>query len=78
MANGRKLVPVDPDRGRVIAWRAFEVHARVYGLVNLFLVMIYVVTDFGGYFWPMWPIMGWGLALGMQAMATYSRRSSSS
>lgn len=64
----------DPDRRRQIAWRAFEGHARVYMLVNLFLVGIWAATGFG-YFWPVWPAMGWGLALGIQAAATFSTRS---
>jgi hypothetical protein len=27
------------------------------------LVLIWAVTSPGGYFWPIWPMMGWGVAL---------------
>ena len=54
---------------------AFQWHARIYVLVNLFLIGIWAVTGLG-YFWPVWPIMGWGLGLGVHALATYSFPSS--
>lgn len=54
------------------AHRAFVGHAQVYVLVNALLVAIWAVTSFGQYFWPMWPILGWGLGLGLHAAGTYS------
>ena len=33
-----------------------------YLVVNLFLVLIWAVGGFG-YFWPVWPILGWGLGV---------------
>ncbi len=33
-------------------------------LVNLMLVAIWAMTG-AGYFWPIWPILGWGLGLAM-------------
>lgn len=36
-----------------------------YVLVNTFLVLIWALTDFGGYFWPVWPILGWGIGVVM-------------
>src|SRR6476660_3684177 len=33
-----------------------------YLVVNLFLVLIWAVGGFG-YFWPIWPILGWGLGV---------------
>ncbi len=33
-----------------------------YVAVNLFLVVIWAIGGFG-YFWPIWPILGWGLGV---------------
>ncbi|MBV8692623.1 MAG: 2TM domain-containing protein [Actinobacteria bacterium] len=48
-------------------------HAATYVLVNLFLIGVWAATG-AHYFWPIWPIMGWGLALAIQGMATYGLR----
>jgi nitroreductase len=34
-------------------------HLRAYIAVNAMLVAIWALTG-GGYFWPIWPILGWG------------------
>jgi hypothetical protein len=62
---------LEPRHGQW-AQLAFEWHARIYLLVNLFLVAIWAVTSGFGYFWPIWPILGWGLGLAVHAIATYS------
>ncbi len=33
-----------------------------YLVVNLFLILVWAVSGFG-YFWPIWPILGWGLGV---------------
>jgi hypothetical protein len=33
-----------------------------YVVVNVFLVLIWAIGGFG-YFWPIWPILGWGLGV---------------
>ena len=53
--------------------RAFIDHARSYVLVNLVCIAIYAMTDFGGYFWPMWVLFGWGIGLFAHAMGTFNR-----
>lgn len=35
-----------------------------YIVVNAFLVLVWLVTG-AGYFWPIWPILGWGLGVAM-------------
>ena len=40
----------------------FGVHLRVFIAVQLLLVTIWAVTG-AGYFWPMWPFMGWGIGV---------------
>src|SRR5437764_14429180 len=35
-------------------------HLTVFLLVNLMLVAVWAASGFG-YFWPIWPLMGWGI-----------------
>ena len=42
-------------------------HARVFFAVQLLLVAIWAVTG-GGYFWPVWPFLGWGIGLMVHAL----------
>jgi hypothetical protein len=37
-------------------------HLRAYLAVNLMLVAIWALTG-AGYFWPIWPILGWGIGI---------------
>jgi len=46
--------------------RDFFAHLLVYFLVNTFLVVIWAVTS-SGFFWPMFPIVGWGIGVVMNA-----------
>lgn len=32
-----------------------------FGIVNVICVAIWAMTDFGGYFWPMWVMLGTGI-----------------
>jgi class 3 adenylate cyclase len=43
-----------------------RVHSTIYAIVNLMLVAIWAASG-GGYFWPIWPILGWGIGLGCHA-----------
>jgi class 3 adenylate cyclase len=40
----------------------FKIHLTLYLLVNLFLIGIWAASG-GGYFWPVWSILGWGIAV---------------
>jgi hypothetical protein len=42
--------------------REFVEHLRFYLSVMTLLVVIWALTGMG-YFWPIWPIVGWGLAI---------------
>jgi class 3 adenylate cyclase len=59
---------------------SFRIHLTVYILVNVMLVAIWAASG-GGYFWPVWPLLGWGIGVGahgapLLAMGTgRSRRS---
>ena len=47
---------------RIRAKQAFWIHLTVYILVNAFLVFIWWITT-ADYFWPMWPMLGWGIGV---------------
>lgn len=40
----------------------FDEHLRAYLSVMALLVVIWALTG-AGYFWPIWPILGWGLGV---------------
>jgi len=50
--------------------RDFHTHVLVYVLVNAFLVAIWMVSGHG-YFWPIFPIVGWGIGLVMNGWDVY-------
>jgi class 3 adenylate cyclase len=43
-----------------------RIHLTTYLLVNLMLIGIWAAAG-GGYFWPIWPILGWGIGVGCHA-----------
>lgn len=51
--------------------RDFYGHIMIYTLVNVFLVVIWAVTSSGGFFWPIFPIVGWGIGVVMNAWDVY-------
>ncbi len=53
--------------------RDFRGHLLVYVLVNAFLVVIWAVTNLYGFFWPVFPIVGWGIGVVMNAWDAYRR-----
>ena len=42
--------------------RDFRSHLSVYLVVNVLLVAIWALSG-TGYFWPIWAMLGWGVAL---------------
>jgi hypothetical protein len=54
----------------------FRSHLTSYVLVNAALVVIWALTSGpGSYFWPIWPILGWGVGIGFHAWETYGQPS---
>jgi hypothetical protein len=51
----------------------FRSHVVAYVLVNALLVGIWAATG-AGYFWPIFPIAGWGIALAFNTWDVYGRR----
>jgi len=55
---------------RVKAKRAFRYHVAIYVIVNALLVVVWAATG-AGYFWPVWPIVGWGIGVAAHWRFTY-------
>jgi 2TM domain len=53
--------------------RDFLGHLVVYVLVNTFIVVIWAVTGANGFFWPVFPIAGWGIGVVMNAWDVFWR-----
>lgn len=56
---------------RLKAKRDFRAHLLAYVTVNLFLVAVWYVTG-AGFFWPVFPIFGWGIGVAFNAWDVYS------
>jgi Domain of unknown function (DUF1707)/2TM domain len=77
-------LPALPGPRRPPARRVWDnEHVRAYVAVNVMLVAIWALTG-AGYFWPIWPILGWGVGvvadagrLGRPCRRRYSKRASS-
>src|SRR4051794_2899929 len=50
-----------------------RIHLTTYLLVNLLLIGIWAASG-GGYFWPIWPILGWGIGVGCHAAPLLATR----
>jgi hypothetical protein len=57
----------------VKARRDFKTHVAVYVIVNLFLVAIWALSG-GGYFWPIWVMLGWGIGVAFNAWDAYFKK----
>ncbi len=58
---------------RLEARRAFNLHVMLYLAVNLLLIVIWAVTG-SRYFWPIWPILGWGVAVAIHYWTVFKQR----
>ena len=43
--------------------RDFTAHLLSYLLVNALLVVIWATVAGGGFFWPIFPLLGWGIGV---------------
>jgi hypothetical protein len=53
---------------------AFKIHFLVYVMVNviLFAIWIIIAVPTGSWFpWPVFPLLGWGVGVGVHAWTTY-------
>ena len=59
---------------RIRAKREFWLHFATYVAVNALLVVIWAMTS-PSYFWPVWPMLGWGIGVVAHAVSVYVRPS---
>ncbi len=52
--------------------RDLQAHVIAYIMVNLFLVGIWALTTWPGFFWPAFVILGWGIGLVFHIWDVYS------
>jgi hypothetical protein len=60
-------------RKRLEKRRDFGAHLVAYVVINAMLVGIWAATG-GGYFWPIWVILGWGVGVVLNAWDVFFRR----
>lgn len=58
---------------RLEAKKDFRTHVAVYVIVNAMLVVIWLMSG-QGYFWPVWPILGWGVGLVLHGWNVFYER----
>lgn len=57
---------------RIREKRDFTTHLFVYLAVNTLLIVVWVMSG-RGYFWPVWPLAGWGIGVAIHAFETFRR-----
>jgi class 3 adenylate cyclase len=63
------------SRRRSALSTSVRIHLTVYIVVNVMLIGIWAASG-GGYFWPVWPILGWGIGVGCHAAPLLALRGS--
>jgi hypothetical protein len=58
-------------RRRLVARRGLAQHVLAYSTVNLTLVVVWAMTG-SAFFWPVFPLLGWGIGLAFHAWDVYS------
>lgn len=56
--------------------RDFKAHLAVYVVVNAFLWLLWALTASpkSGVPWPVWPTLGWGIGIALNAWSVYGSR----
>ena len=52
--------------------QSFKIHLTFYLLVNVFLIGVWAASG-GGYFWPVWSLLGWGLGVAAHGAVVFHR-----
>ena len=55
---------------RLKARAGFWSHLMIYLAVNAFLVVVWAFTG-AGFFWPVFPIVGWGIGVAVNAWEAF-------
>lgn len=67
--NERSIAPATASKAPVWAQLAFRLHLIVYLAVSALMVLIWVVAGAGA-FWPIWPVVGWGIGVAVHGVVT--------
>jgi hypothetical protein len=51
--------------------RDFRAHVLIYTLVNAALITIWAITSSGTFFWPIFPLVFWGIGVVMNGWDVY-------
>lgn len=65
--------PTVRARGRAEAKFGFYKHLAVYLAVGILLIVINFLTS-PDYFWVIWPLLGWGIAVIIHAVSVFGAR----
>ena len=75
---------VDPRLDQAISiacgiqrWRDWSAHVAAYVVMNVVFIVAWLVGG-KGYFWPAWPLIGWGVGISFQHFYASFRRPISS
>lgn len=71
------VAPGRREAARAAGRRELAGHIRTFVLVNVLLIALWAATG-AGYFWPIWPLLGWGIGVashGRQALGASARGS---
>jgi hypothetical protein len=52
--------------------RDLQAHLLAYVLVNLLLNAVYLLTMPGGFYWPIIPLLGWGIGVAFHIWDVYA------
>ena len=52
--------------------RDLQAHVLAYTMVNLLLNGIWLITTPGGFYWPVIPLLGWGIGLTFNVWDVYA------
>ena len=58
---------------RLWAKRGFKIHLTAFAIASLAMLLIWATASGGDYFWPIWPIAGWGIGLAVHAWITFGQ-----
>jgi hypothetical protein len=61
-------------RERLVKKRDFKTHVFIYLLVNAVLVGIWAIATPDALFWPIFPILGWGIGVAANAWDVFVRK----
>jgi DUF1707 SHOCT-like domain/2TM domain len=67
------LLDLPNARPRRTSWlrRWLQSHLATYAIVNGGLIAIWAAAGFG-YFWPVWPMIGWGMVIAGHAYSAFA------